>query len=103
MNASSEVDNATARAGEPVAGLSQEEISNQLLFVIEGVVLGSVACLGIAGDVESCKRTITITEKASRQLEPSSALAFTLCTGCYFHGSYSNFMNEKLASNGILQ
>ena len=54
MNASSEVDNATVRAGEPVAGLSQEEISNQLLFVIEGVVLGSVACLGIAGDVETC-------------------------------------------------
>ena len=57
MNASSEVDNATARAGEPVAGLSQEEISNQLLFVIEGVVLGSVACLGIAGGVETCLRT----------------------------------------------
>ena len=53
MNASSEVDNATAGAGEPAPGLSQEEISNQLLFVIEGVVLGSVACLGIAGDVES--------------------------------------------------
>ena len=52
MNASSEVDNATATAGtgEP-AGLTQEEISNQLLFVIEGVVLGSVACLGIAGAV----------------------------------------------------
>ena len=76
MNASSEVDNSTARAGEPVAGLSQEEISNQLLFVIEGVVLGSVACLGIAGDVETCLRTITI-------LGLSSAL--TLCTaGCYF-------------------
>ena len=60
MNASSEVDNATARAAEPVAGLSQEEISNQLLFVIEGVVLGSVACLGIAGEVETCKQTITI-------------------------------------------
>ena len=71
MNASSEVDNSTARAGEPVAGLSQEEISNQLLFVIEGVVLGSVACLGIAGDVN----------KPSQGL--SSAL--TLYTaGCYF-------------------
>ena len=49
MNASSEVDNATAT--EPAPGLTQEEISNQLLFVIEGVVLGSVACLGIAGAV----------------------------------------------------
>ena len=73
MNASSEVDNATARAGEPVPGLSQEEISNQLLFVIEGVVLGSVACLGIAGDVETCKQTISSYTIYSRLL--------------FFHGS----------------
>ena len=74
MNASSEVDNATARAGEPVAGLSQEEISNQLLFVIEGVVLGSVACLGIAGDVETCKQTI-------------SSLHYIYSRLLFFHGS----------------
>ena len=86
MNASSEVDNATARAGEPVAGLSQEEISNQLLFVIEGVVLGSVACLGIAGDVESCKQTITITEKGPTRAFISSCF-YTLYRLLFFHGS----------------
>ena len=57
MDTSTEVHNATARAAEPAPGLSQEEISNQLLFAIEGVVLGSVACLGIAGGVETCLRT----------------------------------------------
>ena len=51
MDTSTEVQNATARAAGPAPGLSQEEISNQLLFAIEGVVLGSVACLGIAGGV----------------------------------------------------
>ena len=80
MNASSELDNSTARAAEPVAGLSQEEISNQLLFVLEGVVLGSVACLGIAGDVETCKQTITI-------LGLSSALYTKYSRLLFFHGS----------------
>ena len=96
MNTSSEVDNATARAAEPVAGLSQEEISNQLLFVIEGVVLGSVACLGIAGDVETCKQTIT------RAFISSYTLYSRLL---FFHGSklghYGSFMVKKFATNGV--
>ena len=45
MNSSSEEENVTGRE------MSPEEISNQLLFIIEGMVLGSVACLGIAGHI----------------------------------------------------